>query len=184
MVYTRKTTPCAHTFKPASYKATMRQSACVLSMPVKNAQLYVDASETNVYTVFVSALGMSSNCIDTANSTDACRYDNMRTLQSVIAGGYCLATSEQVRVFDKYVSHNNIAHIDCMHYPDFTRRPAPMRNICENCRRYDMGVVMTTPDLASFYICRSGGGTPRLMLVCKTAVTPAETGVGVILRNA
>jgi len=161
----------------------MRQSSSVVSMPVKNTQLYIDASETNVYTVFVSALGMSPNCIDTANSTDAHRYNNMHKLQSVIAGGYCLATSEQVRVFDKYVSHNNIAHIDCMHYPDFARRPAPMRNICENWHRYDMGVLMTTPDLASFYICRSGGGTPRLMLVCKTAVTPAKTGFGVVCRK-
>jgi len=42
---------------------------------------------------------------------------------------------------------------------------------------------MTTPDLANFYIRRSGGGTPRLMLVCKTAVTAAETGVGVNLGH-
>jgi len=152
-------------------------------MPVQNAQLYMDASGANVYTVFVSALGVPCECIDTAHSTDSQRYHSMQALQSVVAGGYCLATSEQVRVFDKYVSNNKIAQIDCMHYPDFTRRPAAMRNIWENWHYYDMGVIMTTPDLANFYICRSGGGTPRLMLVCKTAVTAAETGVGVNLGH-
>ena len=152
-------------------------------MPVKDALLYMDASGANVYTVFVSALGMSGESIDTADSTDGHRYTSMKALQPVIAGGYCLATSGQVRVLDKYVSRNKMVEIDCMHYPSFTRRPAAIRNIYENSRYYDMGVIMTTPDLASFYIRRSGGGTARLMLVCKTAVTAAQTGVGAHLGN-
>jgi len=144
-------------------------------MPIKNTAVYIDENGKNIYTVYVSAMGMSARYLETVDHNSRHRRECMKMCQSVIAGGFCLATNDQVNIFDRFVSHNKLHAVDCMYYPDGMSRPTVMMNLWENAHDYDIGMVMTTPDLASFYIKRSNGYTLRLFYVSKTAVTRAIT---------
>jgi len=134
-------------------------------MTVEKTAVYIDAGGANVYTVFVSAIGAS---IADLGSTARCK--------SVMHGGYCMAMDTQVRVLDKYVSSKRLIDVDAMNYPDNMKRPDIMTNIHENGHNYEMGTVMITADMASFYIRRSDRQTCRLLFLSKTPVKQPITG--------
>jgi len=142
-------------------------------MPVLNVPVYMDSEGANVYTIYVTAMGMSGRYLDTADQNNENYYRCMKECKRVLASGFCLATSEQVRALDVYISHYRLRHVDLMAYPDRVARPPAIRNIRVGVHEYDVGTVMNTPDFASFYIRRSHAGTPRLVHVSKTAVTRA-----------
>jgi len=134
-------------------------------MTVEKTAVYIDHEGANVYTVFVSANGVP---IADLGCTARCK--------SVMHGGYCLAMDVQVRVLDKYVTFNRLSNIDAMYYPDNMNRPNTMTEIREGVHKYEMGTVMITNDMASFYIRRSDRETCRLVFLSKTSVKQPVAG--------
>ena len=128
-------------------------------MTVEKTAVYIDREGANVYTVFVSA-----------NGVPVADLECTATCESVMHGGYCLAMDVQVRVLDKYVESNRLSNLDAMYYPDNISRPCIMKEICEDAHEYEMGTVMITNDMASFYIRRSDRETCRLVFLSKTSV--------------
>lgn len=140
-------------------------------MPVRHVPVYVDDGGSNVYSVFVTSIGLPGLVFP----GDACQ--SYRCYEAATDMGYCVATNEQVNALEVYISYYGLRDVDIMAYPDDTRRllPPVMQGIMQNGREYDVGTVMIHPDFARFYIRRSGGGTVRLVYFSRTQVTRPTT---------